>query len=83
LAAGLSGDAVRSVETSTLGAQAEILRAHPKEAVAHLLPSNFAHPGPPERSVVLIDEIDKASRDFPNDLLNELDLRRVFGPAGG
>ncbi len=26
----------------------------------------------PRRSVVLIDEIDKASRDFPNDLLNEL-----------
>ena len=26
----------------------------------------------PTRSVVLIDEIDKASRDFPNDLLNEL-----------
>lgn len=27
----------------------------------------------PKRSVVLIDEIDKAPRDFPNDLLNELD----------
>ncbi len=27
----------------------------------------------PRRSVVLIDEIDKAPRDFPNDLLNELD----------
>ena len=26
-----------------------------------------------QRSVVLIDEIDKASRDFPNDLLNELE----------
>lgn len=26
-----------------------------------------------QRSVVLIDEIDKAPRDFPNDLLNELD----------
>jgi MoxR-like ATPase len=30
-------------------------------------------PGGPRRSVVLIDEIDKAPRDFPNDLLNELD----------
>jgi MoxR-like ATPase len=29
--------------------------------------------GPPARSVVLIDEIDKAPRDFPNDLLNEID----------
>ncbi len=27
----------------------------------------------PRRSVVLIDEIDKASRDFPNDVLNELE----------
>lgn len=27
----------------------------------------------PKNSVVLIDEIDKASRDFPNDLLNEID----------
>ena len=26
-----------------------------------------------ERSVVLIDEIDKAPRDFPNDLLNQLE----------
>jgi MoxR-like ATPase len=28
---------------------------------------------PPTRSVVLIDEIDKAPRDFPNDILYELD----------
>jgi len=27
----------------------------------------------PTRSVVLIDEIDKAPRDFPNDLLNEIE----------
>ena len=33
---------------------------------------NEAHPGR-QRSVVLIDEIDKAPRDFPNDLLNELE----------
>jgi MoxR-like ATPase len=31
---------------------------------------------PQRRSVVVIDEIDKAHRDFPNDLLNELD--RMF-----
>ncbi|WP_162996676.1 AAA family ATPase [Mucilaginibacter celer] len=30
-------------------------------------------PAQPTSSVVLIDEIDKASRDFPNDLLNELE----------
>jgi len=29
----------------------------------------------PHRSVVLIDEIDKAPRDFPNDILNEIDER--------
>jgi MoxR-like ATPase len=27
----------------------------------------------PQRSVVLIDEVDKASRDFPNDLLNQIE----------
>jgi MoxR-like ATPase len=29
--------------------------------------------GLPTRTVVLIDEVDKAPRDFPNDLLNEID----------
>ena len=29
--------------------------------------------GPNKNSVVLIDEIDKAPRDFPNDILNEID----------
>ncbi|HAJ46412.1 MAG TPA: hypothetical protein DCL54_07520 [Alphaproteobacteria bacterium] len=32
----------------------------------------FKHNGP-RRSVVLIDEVDKAPRDFPNDLLNEIE----------
>lgn len=31
-------------------------------------------------AVVLIDEIDKASRDFPNDLLNVLDQHRFYVP---
>lgn len=47
------------------------------------------HPGAPRRSVVLIDEIDKAPRDFPNDVLNEIErlyfrvpeLRNVASPA--
>ncbi len=34
--------------------------------------SGFVHGGR-RRSVVLIDEIDKAPRDFPNDILNELE----------
>ena len=47
-------------------------------------PNNYVDYGPlgtaiveNRRRVVLIDEIDKAPRDFPNDLLNELD-RMVF-----
>jgi MoxR-like ATPase len=34
--------------------------------------SDYDHSGP-RRSVVLIDEVDKAPRDCPNDLLNEID----------
>lgn len=49
-----------------------ILQSQPREAVAHVLPRGFEHRGP-RRAVVLIDEIDKAPRDFPNDLLHEVD----------
>lgn len=56
-----------------------ILDAFPIEQVAHLLPpaevSDYRHTGP-RRSVVLIDEVDKAPRDFPNDILNEIE--RLF-----
>ena len=57
-----------------------ILEAFPRETVAHLLPpegqgADFRHEGA-RRAVVLIDEIDKAPRDFPNDLLNEVE--RLF-----
>ena len=57
-----------------------ILEAFPIEAVRHLLASDersgeVGHLGP-RRAVVLIDEIDKAPRDFPNDLLNEVE--RLF-----
>jgi MoxR-like ATPase len=56
-----------------------ILEAFPKDlaAIQPLLPpdgqGSFTHPGAPRRAVVLIDEIDKAPRDFPNDLLTEID----------
>ncbi|HEX8244208.1 MAG TPA: MoxR family ATPase, partial [Longimicrobium sp.] len=53
-----------------------IVLANPDVKVQHLLPHGFEHPGKPRRSVVLIDEVDKAPRDFPNDILNELD--RMF-----
>lgn len=50
-----------------------ILRSKNPEEVKHLLPSEIIH-SQKGRSVVLIDEIDKAPRDFANDLLNELEL---------
>jgi MoxR-like ATPase len=54
-----------------------IVEAFPAQnpRIAALLPpsgADFQHKGP-RRAVVLIDEIDKAPRDFPNDLLNEID----------
>ena len=49
-----------------------ILRANERSAVAQWLPKNFEHLGK-QRSVVLIDEVDKAPRDFPNDILNEVE----------
>lgn len=49
-----------------------IILANPEERVRDLLPSDFVHAGQ-RRSIVLIDEIDKAPRDFPNDILNEVD----------
>ena len=53
-----------------------IIEAYDEDLVRGLLPSDrerYGHPGQARRSVVLIDEIDKAPRDFPNDLLNEID----------
>ncbi|MEO8751893.1 MAG: MoxR family ATPase [Casimicrobiaceae bacterium] len=49
-----------------------LLNAMPLADVAPLVSADFDYAGP-VRSVVLIDEIDKAPRDFPNDLLNEID----------
>lgn len=66
-------DAADYIEFQALGRA--ILDAHRQEEVAHLLRGRraYAHPGEPQRSVVIIDEIDKASRDFPNDLLREIE----------
>jgi MoxR-like ATPase len=49
-----------------------ILLANEPSAVADYLPPGFQHGGQ-QRSIVLIDEVDKAPRDFPNDILNELE----------
>jgi len=49
-----------------------ILLSRAAQEVYHVLPPGFQHPGK-RRHVVLIDEIDKAPRDFPNDLLHEVE----------
>jgi MoxR-like ATPase len=49
-----------------------IVLANENSTVGHLLPPNFRHDWR-RQSVVLIDEIDKAPRDFPNDILNEIE----------
>lgn len=49
-----------------------ILNAFSREDIERLVPASFKHEGP-KRSVVIIDEVDKAPRDFPNDLLNEIE----------
>jgi MoxR-like ATPase len=55
-----------------------IMREDPQVSIRDLLPETFTHPGEPVQSVVLIDEIDKAPRDFPNDLLGELEHMRFL-----
>ncbi len=58
--------------------EAILLSRKPQE-VQDVLPPGFEHPGA-RRSLVLIDEIDKAPRDFPNDLLLEVDALRFRIP---
>ncbi|MEY9419453.1 MoxR-like ATPase [Bradyrhizobium japonicum] len=52
-----------------------ILDAHPAEAVKALMKGrgHAELPTEPRRSVVVVDEIDKAPRDFSNDLLREIE----------
>ncbi|HEU4559384.1 MAG TPA: MoxR family ATPase [Longimicrobium sp.] len=59
-----------------------ILRTHPRDEVAEILPSQYPSYDH-GRSVVLIDEIDKAPRDFPNDLLNQVENREFSIPELG
>lgn len=50
------------------------LLTQPKHPLYNRLPIEYRPDTPiPQRSVVLIDEVDKAPRDFPNDLLNQID----------
>lgn len=70
------GDARHADEPSRyidyVGLGKAILMAADADRYSHLLPPDFVHPGKTQ-SVVLIDEIDKAPRDVPNDLLSELE----------
>jgi MoxR-like ATPase len=71
--AGQAGQAASALSFLRWNALGEaILRSNEKKAVESWLPAGFEHTGA-KRSVVLIDEIDKAPRDFPNDLLNEVE----------
>lgn len=54
------------------GLGAAIIRASTPGVYAHLLPADFSHTRQ-RRSVVLIDEIDKAPRDVPNNLLRVME----------
>jgi MoxR-like ATPase len=50
-----------------------LLLGNDEASVRKYLGNHILHPGK-RRSVVLIDEVDKAPRDFPNDILNELEF---------
>jgi len=50
-----------------------ILLTQPHEHITAMLPEKYQKAKRPTRSVVLIDEIDKAPRDLPNDVLNEVE----------
>jgi MoxR-like ATPase len=50
-----------------------ILLALKEERAVEILPPKYRETRRPGRSVVLIDEIDKAPRDLPNDILNEVE----------
>src|SRR5262249_8190024 len=58
-------DPRRFVQFNALGLA--ILRTLPWEKAGRVAHADFCHAAP-SRSVVLIDEIDKAPRDFPNDI---------------
>jgi MoxR-like ATPase len=64
-------DALSYIQYQALGKA--ILYSTENENIRKYVPKDFLDVSK-KRSVVLIDEVDKASRDFPNDILNEIDL---------
>jgi MoxR-like ATPase len=79
-APGGAADPLSYLTYSALGEA--ILRTNDDALVASLSPPGVA-PGGRRRSVVLLDEVDKAPRDFPNDLLNEIENLRFRIPELG
>lgn len=75
----------KSVDYITYNALGEaILRALPLvPRIDQWLPPGFNHSGQASQSVVLIDEVDKAPRDFPNDVLNEIETMQFRVPEFG
>jgi MoxR-like ATPase len=72
-----SDDPERFVTWGPLGKA--ILRSNPqahRDLLRSAFPETQARAEQPRPSVVLIDEIDKAARDFPNDLLNGIERFR-------
>ncbi|TGQ74628.1 AAA family ATPase [Mesorhizobium sp. M00.F.Ca.ET.186.01.1.1] len=82
------------IEYQALGAA--ILDAQPYANVSHMLDGARAYLHPedersklpkaarhPQRTMVVIDEIDKASRDFPNDVLSEIETLQFAVPELG
>jgi MoxR-like ATPase len=63
-------EAVDFIEYNALGKA--ILRTRDRDSIKDYLREQAVHDGP-RHSVVLIDEIDKAPRDFPNDILREIE----------
>jgi MoxR-like ATPase len=49
-----------------------IIDSRHQDELQDILPSSYEHAGK-RRSVVLIDEVEKAPRDLPNDILNEIE----------
>lgn len=89
-----SASQLAAIQQKTLPSSTDFIRWHALgEAILATLPPaapelqalGSAHPGhaEPVRSVVLIDEIDKAPRDFPNDLLNQIENREFQVPELG
>lgn len=72
-AQGSGGEGLSPAQYLSFNALGEaILRTNTPEKISELLPEGYQHPGQ-MRAVVLIDEVEKAPRDFPNDILNEIE----------